>query len=399
MDPGSEHSKGSTVEGSREIPASPPSAGLARSIRALFEGPIQASTAPPIRLEESSGEAEAGSATPGDLGVPAKSAVRDRFVTRIASFLRASPDSRGRFVDGILDDTTLLRKEGGFYLVLDAVAALLSAGEGEGLTADGRSLAGEIMDPLLAHYLALRIGLEKESLARAPLIAIAHAFPALSAPAFAAVLAESTDPEASRILREVLLHLGEDGRSAALTLLREPRWFAVRDGVRLVGESRDRDSVQALTVVLAHEDPGVRKETVIALARIGGEDAGLLLVGMLNDPHPGVREVAALGVADLRVLRAMRPLLEMVATEEEEAVLVQVLLALGAMGDPGAVPAIEKKAVVSIFSRPPRQIRVAAYRALAAIGSPHARALVEAAVEDKDIEVRQTVAEILQTPE
>jgi HEAT repeat protein len=197
----------------------------------------------------------------------------------------------------------------------------------------------------------------------------------------------------------VLLHLGEDGRSAALTLLREPRWFAVRDGVRLVGESRDRDSVQALTVVLAHEDPGVRKETVIALARIGGEDAGLLLVGMLNDPHPGVREVAALGVADLRVLRAMRPLLEMVATEEEEAVLVQVLLALGAMGDPGAVPAIEKKAVVSIFSRPPRQIRVAAYRALAAIGSPHARALVEAAVEDKDIEVRQTVAEILQTPE
>jgi HEAT repeat protein len=149
-------------------------------------------------------------------------------------------------------------------------------------------------------------------------------------------------------------------------------------------------------VLLAHEDPGVRKETVIALTKVGGEEAGTLLVGMLDDPDPDVREVAAMGVGEMRVLRAMRPLLEMVATEDGEEVLVQVLLALGAMGDPGAVPAIEKKAVGSLFSRPPRPVRIAAYRALAIIDSPHARALVEAAFEDKDVEVRQAVVEILE---
>jgi len=396
MGPDSEELEGSPVESRRESPVVPPASGLARSIRALFEGPAPARLARPIQVEADTGDADAESVGEEGVSAAVKSAARDRFVTRIASFIRASSDSRGRFVEGILEDARLLRKEGGFYLILDAVAALVSARERDGVEAAGRALAEEIMDPLLAHYLALRVGSEKESEPRAPLIAIAHAFPALSGPAFAGVLAESSDSEERRILREVLLDLGEEGKTASLSLLRDSRWFAVRDGVRLVGEGRDRSSIQALTVLLAHEDPEVRKETVIALTRIGGEDAGLLLVGMLSDPHPGVREVSAMGVAEMRVLRAMRPLLEMVATEEEESVLVQVLLALGALGDPGAVPAIEKKAVGSIFSRPSRHIRIAAYRALASIGSPHARTLVEGGAEDKDIEVRQAVGEMLQ---
>jgi hypothetical protein len=331
-----------------------------------------------------------------------KSGVRDRFVTRLANYLQNDAESRERYTSAILEDAALLRKEGGFYLVLDAVAALLSADPSAGPRGGSRegaseppALAGEIMDSLLAHYLALRISTELDVAARAPMIRIASAFPSLAAPALTEILVESSDREARRVMREILLGLGGEGRLAALGLLRDPRWSAVRDGVRILADTGDPGMVQALTVVLAHSDRRVRKEAVIALARIGGEDAGLLLLGMLNDPQPDVREVAALGVGGLRVIRAIRPLLEMVATEGEEEVLAQVLLALGELGDPGAVPAIEKKAVGSIFNRPPRSIRVAAYRALAAIGTPHARALVEAGWSDKDPEVRQEVGKIL----
>jgi HEAT repeat protein len=75
-------------------------------------------------------------------------------------------------------------------------------------------------------------------------------------------------------------------------------------------------------------------------------------------------------------------------------VIEELLRALGQIGDPGAVPAIEKRAVGGMFKKPPTDVRVAAYRALALIGTPHAKQLIEDAGNDKDPEVR-TVARSL----
>lgn len=438
IDPGSEgapegsEGRGEGAEDGRS--ASPPPSGLARSLRSLFErrdspsplkalrtdDPLPPPTDPahpevePVLADGVSGEGDADTSpeVPDETdnpNAPKRSAVRDRFVTRIASWLTASPDSRDRYRPGILEDAALLRKEGGFHLVLDGVASLVGSLSGgttleagrEALGSDGVgpgdsiSLAGEIMDPLLAHYLALRIGAETDPTQRDPLVRIARAFPRLSAPALAEILVEADDRDARRIMQGILGGLGREGREAARALLRDPRWYAVRNGVMVLAASGDPDVVQALTVVLAHTDRRVRKEAVMALSQLGGEDAGLLLIAMLNDPEPDVREMAVIGVGGLRVTRALRPLLEMVATETEEEVLAQVLLALGELGDPGAVPAIEKKALGSLFSRPPRTIRLAAYRALAAIGTPHARSIVEAGMGDRDAEVSRAIRDLL----
>ncbi len=71
-----------------------------------------------------------------------------------------------------------------------------------------------------------------------------------------------------------------------------------------------------------------------------------------------------------------------------------MIRALGHLGDPGAVPAIEKWAVRSLFSKPPTEARIAAYGALHHIGTPHARQLLEQALEDKDPEVKAAVEDI-----
>jgi HEAT repeat protein len=194
---------------------------------------------------------------------------------------------------------------------------------------------------------------------------------------------------------DVLSLLGDEGRNAVLRLLRDPRWYAVRNGVILLSEIGDASTVQPLTVALAHSDPRVRRETLMALAKIGGEDAGLLIIGMLEDAHPDVRSAAAMGSGALRQERAQRPLLALLATEGVEEVQIQILLALGQIGDPGSVPAIEKRAAGTLFGRPPKALRIAAYRALAAIGSPHARSVVEAGATDRNPEVRQAVEGIL----
>jgi len=76
-------------------------------------------------------------------------------------------------------------------------------------------------------------------------------------------------------------------------------------------------------------------------------------------------------------------------------VIEQVIRALGALGDPSAVPAIEKRVKGSLFSRPPKGVRLAGLAALASIGTPHAVSLVEKIRADKDPEISSAVAQLL----
>ena len=82
------------------------------------------------------------------------------------------------------------------------------------------------------------------------------------------------------------------------------------------------------------------------------------------------------------------------ATKDPEEAL-PLIRALGQLADPGAVSSIERFAVRSLFSRPPTDVRITAYRALSAMGTPHARRLLNKAVNDKDPEVKAAVKEML----
>ena len=61
-----------------------------------------------------------------------------------------------------------------------------------------------------------------------------------------------------------------------------------------------------------------------------------------------------------------------------------------------AVPLIEKKAVGRLFSRPSKEIRLAAYRALGSIGTPHARDLLLKATRDSDLDVRKVALGLME---
>ena len=346
--------------------------GLAASIRSLFdESPVTERQA-------------------------AVAAARDRFTTRVSGYLHAGEEERQSLVPGILEDAKLLRGPDDLRAVGDAVIALVRIEE-DGENASAIALASELLDSHVTTSFAARLGIEKNPEVRQPLMAVCLRLPSLLAPALTGILAEAPDRGARRALMDVIANMGEYGHTAGLELLEDPRWYTVRNGVILLAEIGDADTVQALTTPLANEDARVRRETVIALAKLGGEDAGLLILGMLGDASPDVRSAAAMGIGELKVMKGEKPLLELLAEEENEEVLVQVILALGQLGDPGAVSALEKRATGTLFSRPPRPVRIAAYRALAAIGTPHARSVLEAGAEDKDSEVRQAVEGVLKS--
>jgi HEAT repeat protein len=136
---------------------------------------------------------------------------------------------------------------------------------------------------------------------------------------------------------------------------------------------------------------------VVALAHVGGQDAAELVLSKIPDPNRDVRQVAVRATGRFAQARSVRPLLDRLEAEPDLEVQEEILLALGQIGDPGAVLAIERRAEGGLFSRkPPTSLRLAAYRALAAIGTPHARTVLEDASADRDDAVRDVVQRLME---
>ena len=361
-------------------PASGPSAGPPSDDPASPVGPTEPRPVP-----------DAGEAGEGEGAAVARS---HRFAELVTEYLDAAPDERDRLAPEILEVGGDLQVAQELDALADGVVSLTVAGAG-GHDEEAVALAREIMDPGVAMRIATRLGEDRDEEAREALKDVIRTHSTLLLPALTEALAEAPDRSVRRAVMDALPEMPDLGREVALRLLEDDRWFALRNGVVLIGELGGDDAVQALTAPLGHEDSRVRRETVTALSKLGGENAGLLLLGMLEDGAPEVRAAAATGVGLLRVSRAQRPLEQMLDREDSEDVLVPVIRALGQLGDPGPVPALEKRATGSLFSRPPRDVRIAAYRALAAIGTPHARSVVRNGAGDRDPEIQNAVGMIL----
>jgi HEAT repeat protein len=256
-------------------------------------------------------------------------------------------------------------------------------------------MAQALVTPGVASRIAARLGAARDESRRAELVLTCQRLGHDMALAIIDALASTTDRFARRTYLDTMVAMGPDVMPVVEHMVEDGRWFVVRNAVAILGEIGGDRAVELIISSLAHTDARVRREALHALARVGGEDAGMLVYGMIEDPDAEVRLAAAVAAGALKVERALRPLLALLEGENDPDVVVGVLGALGQLGDPGAVNAIEKRAVASFFSRPPTDVRIAAYRALHNIGTPHAKSLLVQAADDKDSEVRSAVRSLL----
>lgn len=349
-----------------------------------------------------SGEGAGGRPSPGaaDAGEEGRADISSAALeSAVDAYLEAAPSERAEAEEVLREAVGDARERGDVEGLATAVGRLaLDATEGSP-DRESLDLAREILTPGAATRLAVRLGSLRDEEERDALMRACGELGEEMASALAEALADTSDRSARRTYIQAMVAVGDPARDQVERMLDDSRWFVVRNGVRVLGGIGTEDDVEHLTSPLAHDDARVRLETVRALGRIGGEDAGMLLLGMLDDPEADVRAAAATALGALGVERAVKVLLERLEREESEKVQVQILRALGAIGDPGAVPAIEKRAVTSFFSRPSPELRIAGYRALASIGTPHAVKLLEEARDDRDEEVRSAVRSLLSSRE
>jgi HEAT repeat protein len=311
----------------------------------------------------------------------------------VARFLESGGARRGAARKELDRQVPRLRETRDIASLATLVERLVEGGRED---AEALEFARELSTPAVASQLVARLGAARQERERARLVDIASGLGLGMAQALADAIGEARDRFQRRAYMDAMKALGPVGVDVVAPMVEDPRWYVVRNGVALLGELGGEEAVYQVTGALANTDPRVRREAVLALARLGGVDAAQLLVGMLADPDPDVRAMSCRALGALKVEKALKPLLRLLEADDDQDVQVECLQALGQIGDPGAVPPIERRAVGGLLSRPAREIRVAAYRALAAIGTPHARELVKKASRDSDHGVRAVARTLLE---
>jgi HEAT repeat protein len=181
-----------------------------------------------------------------------------------------------------------------------------------------------------------------------------------------------------------------EGTEQLVHMLDHPEWFVVRNVAELLGELGLEDAVPALARRLDHADERVRKAVALALAKIGTRSVVEPLHRALRDPAADVRMQVALGIGGRKSLALAMPLVVAMQEEKDEAVVRELILALGRIGSPDAVQALIKSAQPAgrIFGRKPTALRLAAVEGLRLAGTPAAYGTLEGLADDGDRQVR-----------
>jgi HEAT repeat protein len=195
-----------------------------------------------------------------------------------------------------------------------------------------------------------------------------------------------------------------EGTEQLIHMLDHPEWFVVRNVAELLGELGMDDAVPALARRLDHADERVRKAVALALAKIGTRSAAEPLRRALRDRSLEVRMQVALGIGGRKSSALAMPLVVAMEEEKDEAVVRELILALGRIGSPDAVQALIKWAQPAgrIFGRKPSALRLAAVDALRLAATPAALGTLEGLEDDSDRQIREAaknaVAELRRPP-
>ncbi|HEU4562435.1 MAG TPA: HEAT repeat domain-containing protein [Longimicrobium sp.] len=202
-------------------------------------------------------------------------------------------------------------------------------------------------------------------------------------------LVGASDLSARRAYRDALVELDRVGVPLLEDMIGDERWFVVRNMVGILGEIRSADAVEHFARTIRHGDVRVRRETIIALSKFGGEEAVQQLLVGLGDAEPSLRAAAALGLGLTKAGTAVAPLLKRLGEETDQETVIEVIRALGRIGDARAVAALADRASGgSLFSRTPMPIRLEAIRALGDIGGEGARSVLQRLMRDRNEAVR-----------
>jgi HEAT repeat protein len=181
-----------------------------------------------------------------------------------------------------------------------------------------------------------------------------------------------------------------------LHLLRDDRWYVVRNATALLGEIGPADADKQLADLMSHREARVRQAAAISLGKLGTSRSLLALLQGLNDQSPDVRMQAVLAIASQKNPRAVPWIIEALEHEQDVDVQGALLSALGAVPTEDGVARLVRAAEAGgMLLRKPLPLRLRAIEALAEAATPSARHALQGLQSDRDKDVRAAVQQAM----
>lgn len=214
-------------------------------------------------------------------------------------------------------------------------------------------------------------------------------------------LGELKNSKTRRVICDALAEIGKNAIELFPPFLDDRRWYLVRNITYILGRIGREQSIPYIQKAFIHGDPRVRREAIQALGLIGGPKAISLLVRALMDGDVRIRAMAAINLGKLGKAVGLAALLEAVQSKDfqkRDRVEIKAFFdAIGMVGSNEAIPVLqqllERK---GWFSRGGMdEIHMGAANALAMIGTPGAKVILEKGKSSKDESVRNACSQVL----
>lgn len=208
-----------------------------------------------------------------------------------------------------------------------------------------------------------------------------------AARSLAELLAEEPDRKRRGLLMDLLRGLGAAAIPALRQGLDSPTWYFVRNTLNLLAELGDASLLEAIKPTLAHADGRVRRAAVRALWKLGGPAAIPTLAGLLPRTDPETQLEILFGFGQVHHPAALPALAELAQSPGASLRLrAKAVETLGLLGDNAALAPLgeilKRRGRIFASTEPP-ELRLAAARALQALGTPEALRLLQAIADEE----------------
>jgi HEAT repeat protein len=199
-----------------------------------------------------------------------------------------------------------------------------------------------------------------------------------------------------RVLFDALVTL-KAGTPSLLHMLKDRRWFVLRNAAELLGELPTPEAEAPLARLLKHDDERVRRAAAVSLGKIATGNAFSALRAALRDESAEVRLVAATALGSWKRATASHSLVVALEDEADGDVQLQIIATLGRVATPDAVQRLIALTEPggTLFKRKATAVRLAAVEALAEAATPAAIDALKALREDKDAAVRESAYRVV----
>jgi len=216
------------------------------------------------------------------------------------------------------------------------------------------------------------------------------------------VLGELNHSKARRVLCDVICELGKNSVEVITPFINDSRWYLVRNVIYILARIGKEQALPYILKGFNHREARVRREAIQALGLIGSSKAAGTLLKALQDEDSQIRSLAALNLAKVVKKGSLDHLLGVVQSNEfykRDKVEIKAFFdAIGMIGSDEATQPLQKLlAQSSWFLRGRKaEIRQGAANALAIIGTPEAKSILQSGTNSRKPSVRQACQQAIE---